>query len=389
MRPYASRLRHLCLLVSFTAFTALAQQQPSSHQEPASRGEAEEAAVKQIVDSVMQPYMAQGQYPGAIVSISLHGRRYFFNYGKATDSGEPFTPDTLVEIGSCTKTYTTTLFALAINRKQIDPNASAQQYMPSGYTLRPQARAMTPLMLADFTSGLPDDPPNLPRGLEMRSIGHYTTKDFLTWISHWTPRTNLPARYLYSNAGIGLLSYLVTTATGKQWEEQLNTDILEPLSMADTTLRPSPEQRKRLAEGHNLRGQRAPIWPVYAWYAAGGLRSTARDMLSFGEANLGHSEVNGKPVPGELIAAMKLAQTPIYTMPNGFNKQAMAWVNNLGNGNPDLHPVILKNGGTAGFSSVIALNPTKDLAVFIAVNQSRAIPTPKGVEIARRMPLQP
>ncbi len=29
-------------------------------------------------------------------------------------------PDTLVEIGSCTKTFTTTLFALAINRKQID-----------------------------------------------------------------------------------------------------------------------------------------------------------------------------------------------------------------------------------------------------------------------------
>ena len=34
-------------------------------------------------------------------------------------------------------------------------------------------------------------------------------------------------------------------------------------------------------------------------------------------------------VPAELIAAMQLAQKPIYTMPNG-NKQAMAWVNNMG-----------------------------------------------------------
>jgi CubicO group peptidase (beta-lactamase class C family) len=342
-----------------------------------------------VVDEIMQPFMAQGQYPGAIVGISLHGRRYFFNYGKATDSGEPFTPDTLVEIGSCTKTYTTTLFALAINRKQIDPNASAQKYMPSGYTLRPEAQAMTPLMLADFTSGLPDDPTNLPRALEMRSIEHYTTKDFLTWVARLSPQTKLPAPYLYSNAGIGLLSYLVMTATRTQWEDQLNTDILQPLNMPDTELRPSAEQRKRLAEGHNMRGQRAPVWPMYAWYAAGGLRSTARDMLSFGEANLGHTEVNGKPIPAELSAAMKLAQTPIYTMPNGFNKQAMAWVNNMGNGNPNLHPVILKNGGTAGFGSVIVLNPTKDLVVFIAVNQSRAMPTPKGIEIARRMPMQP
>jgi len=346
----------------------------------------DEATIKHIVDQIMQPYMAQGQYPGAIVGVSLHGHRYFFNYGNATDSGEPFTPDTLVEIGSCTKVYTTTLFGLAINRNQIDPNVSAQKFMPSGYTLRPAAQAMTPLELADFTSGLPDDPPNLPRALEQRSLEHYTSKDFLTWISHWTPRAPLPAPYLYSNAGVGLLGYLVITATGKQWEDQLNTEILQPLSMPDTALRPSPEQRKRMAEGHTANGQKAPPWPIYAWYAAGGLRSTARDMLSFGEANLGHREVNGKQVPAELTAAMQLAQKPIYTMPEGFNKQAMAWVNNMGNGDPNLHPVILKNGGTAGFSSVIAINHAKDLVVFIVVNQGRALPTPKGVEIARHLP---
>ena len=94
----------------------------------------EEAAVKRIVDGIMQPYIAQNNVRGAIVGVSLHGHRYYFPYGQATDSGAPFTPDTLVEIGSCTKVYTTTLFALAINRNQIDPNASAQKYMPSGYT---------------------------------------------------------------------------------------------------------------------------------------------------------------------------------------------------------------------------------------------------------------
>jgi hypothetical protein len=85
----------------------------------------------------MQPYLAQGQrgpgghawsrspYLGAIVAVSLHGHRYFFPYGKATDTGSPFTRDTLVEIGSCTKTFTTTLFALAINRNQIVADASA------------------------------------------------------------------------------------------------------------------------------------------------------------------------------------------------------------------------------------------------------------------------
>jgi CubicO group peptidase (beta-lactamase class C family) len=387
----------LIVTVALLAAANLPAQQAPSAADPRLQSNAggEAAVVKRVVDGIMQPYLAQRQHTtdgrtwsrspnlGAIVAVSLHSHCYFFPYGKATNAGAPFTPDTLVEIGSCTKTFTTTLFALAINRNEIVPDASAQKYMPEGYTL--QAQQLTPLELADFTSGMPDDPTNLPRFLERRSIEYYTVNDFLTWASRYEPTTQLPAPYRYSNAGIGLLSYLVATATGKTWEDQVNSEILQPLGMADTTLRPTPEQQKRLAQGHNRAGQDAPRWPVDSWYAAGGLRSTAQDMISFGEAYLGHKEVNGKPVSAELIAAMQLAQKPIYTMPNG-NKQAMAWVNNMGGGNPNLHAVILKNGGTAGFGTGIAINPTKDAAIFIGMNEAGAQPIAKGVEILRHLP---
>jgi CubicO group peptidase (beta-lactamase class C family) len=396
MRCITTRFAVVVTVTALAVAKVVAQQAPSvagPHLEPDLAGD--EAAIKEIVDGIMRPYLAQGQrmagghvwkrspFLGTIVAISLHGRRYFFPYGKATDAGAPFTRETLVEIGSCTKTFTTTLFALAINRNQIVPDASAQKYMPNGYTLR--AQQLTPVELADFTSGMPDDPTNLPRGLERHSIDSYTVKDFLAWASSYEPRTRLPAPYKYSNAGIGLLSYLVATATGKTWEDQVSSEILQPLGMADTTLRPTPEQQKRLAQGHSRAGQDAPRWPVFAWYAAGGLRSTAHDMISFGEANLGHNEVNGKPVSAELIAAMQLAQKPIYPIRNG-NKQAMAWVNDMGGGNPNLHPVIVKNGGTSGFGTVIAINPTKDAAIFIGMNQVGADPAEKAVEILRRLP---
>jgi CubicO group peptidase (beta-lactamase class C family) len=397
MHRTVTRFGLIVTVAVLAAAKVAAQQAPSvagPNLQPNAGGEA--AAVKRVVDGIMQPYLAQEQrtaggrrwsrspYLGAIVAVSLHGHRYFFPYGKATDEGAPFTPDTLVEIGSCTKTFTATLFALAINRNQIVPDSSAQKYMPHGYTLR--AQQLTPLELADFTSGMPDDPTNLPRLLERRSIEYYTANDFLTWASRYEPTTQLPAPYRYSNAGIGLLSYLVATATGKTWEDQVNSEIRQPLGMANTTLRPAPEQQRRLAQGHNRAGQNAPRWPVFAWYAAGGLRSTAHDMISFGEANLGHAEVNGTPVSAELIAAMQLAQKPIYTMPNVSNKQALAWVNNMGAGNPNLHPVIVKNGGTAGFGNVIAINPTKDAAIFIGVNQAGANPAMKGIEILRQLP---
>jgi len=47
---------------------------------------------------------------------------------------------------------------------------------------------------------------------------------------------------------------------------------------------------------------------------------------------------------------------------------------------------VLKNGGTAGFGTVIVINPYKDLAIFIAVNQSQNNPAPIGVEIGRLLP---
>jgi CubicO group peptidase (beta-lactamase class C family) len=392
MHRIATRLVLIVTVVVLSVTKVAPEQAPSAagqNLQPDAGGE--QAAVKRVVDGIMQPYVAQEQrtapghlwrrspYLGAIVAVSLHGHRYFFPYGKATNAGAPFTRETLVEIGSCTKTFTTTLFALAINRNEIVPDASAQKYMPNGYTLR--AQQLTPLELADFTSGMPDDPTNLPRGLEQRGIEHYTVKDFLTWAANYEPRTRLPAPYKYSNAGIGLLSYLVATATRKTWEEQLNSEILQPLGMNDTTLRPTTEQQRRLAQGHNRAGQDAQRWPVYAWYAAGGLRSTAHDMISFGEACLGHNEVNGKPVSAEMIAAMQLAQKPIFTMPNG-NKQAMAWVNDIRGGDP----VILKNGGTAGFGTGIAICPSKDAASFIVMNQVGAQPIAKGIEILRRLP---
>src|SRR5262245_7330070 len=190
MHRIATRLALIATVVVLGVTKIAAQQAPSATGQNSQRDAGEEVAVKRVTDGIMQPYLAQEQRTagghlwrrspdlGAIVAVSLHSHRYFFPYGKATDAGAPFTRETLVEIGSCTKTFTTTLFALAINRNQIAPDASAQKYMPDGYTLR--AQQLTPMQLADFTSGMPDDPTNLPRGLEQRSIQHYRVKDYRT-----------------------------------------------------------------------------------------------------------------------------------------------------------------------------------------------------------------
>jgi hypothetical protein len=100
MHRTVTRFGLIVTVAVLAAAKAAAQQAPSAaglHLQPNAGGEA--AAVKRVVDGIMQPYLAQGQrrpsghtwsrspYLGAIVAVSLHGDRYFLPYGKATDKG--------------------------------------------------------------------------------------------------------------------------------------------------------------------------------------------------------------------------------------------------------------------------------------------------------------
>ncbi|HLN12919.1 MAG TPA: serine hydrolase [bacterium] len=345
---------------------------------PAGAQDAPPAGLQQIVDQVVQPAMAKGGIPGAAVGISLRGHTYVFPYGRANDRGHAFTADTLVEIGSCTKVFTATLLALAADAHQLSLDDSIQKYMPSGATLTPSAQHVTLLQLATMSAGMPRFPTNLPDGLANDSIDHYTTRDFFAFVSRWEPRGPLPAPYLYSNAGFGLIGYLVADATGTPWEQAVDAQILAPLGMSDTEAHPSVPQRQRLADGFTANGRRAPEWPVFAWYAAGALRSTVRDRLRFGEANLGHTMVAGMPVPPALTAAMTLAQQSHGHVPGMQFDQALAW---------EVLPeegAVLKDGGTTGFSTVLVLNRAKDLVVFVVANSGSDVPIDAmGLTLAR------
>jgi CubicO group peptidase (beta-lactamase class C family) len=258
--------------------------------------------------------------------------------------------------------------------------------MPQGIELPRATRRITPVQLASYQSGMPRLPSDVPQGgIEARDIDHYTTADFLNWIAHWTPERELPAPYLYSNASIGLLALLVGQATGGQWFDLMQSRIIGPLGMRDTMLQPSPAQAARLAQGHAEDGTPVPPWPLFAWSAASSLKSTAEDMLAFGEANLGHRLVNGVPPPPSLVEAMRLARQPIYAPEGQDFLQAMGWAvfpADLGEGPNTL---VAKSGNTDGFSTVLVFAPAKDLAVFVAANQAKVDVQPLGLEIVRHV----
>lgn len=195
----------------------------------------------------------------------------------------------------------------------------------------------------------------------------------------------LPAPYRYSNASVGLLGYLVAERLGSPWRQLLRDRITVPLHMISTTVEVPSDREDRVAQGFGQDGQPVMPWPVFAWYPAGALRSTAADMLAFGEAALGHEVVNGEHVPSVLSRALHVAMQPIYQPEGQTFGQGMAWIEDAGDPDAGQHPLYLKTGGTDGFNSVIVVNPVKDLAIFMAASRPRSNMLRLGVQLSRQL----
>ncbi len=96
------------------------------------------------------------------------------------------------------------------------------------------------------------------------------------------------AKYLYSSFGIGLLGYALAQRAGVPYAQLVRTEITGPLKMNDTVFALSPEQQRRVIQGHD-----AGMEPVDAglgesgmFTGAVGAKSTVQDLLTYLDANL-------------------------------------------------------------------------------------------------------
>jgi CubicO group peptidase (beta-lactamase class C family) len=119
---------------------------------------------------------------------------------------------------------------------------------------------------------------------------------------------------------------------------------------------------------------------VPVWAPAGALKSTARDMLFFAEAALGHSVVNGAKLDPRLKSAFKLAQKG-YACEIAGQRPCLAlsgltWSSTPADGG--MPAAVSKNGGLPGFSTDLRLVPSLDLGVIVFINSNRNAGTNNG-----------
>ncbi len=231
--------------------------------------------------------------------------------------------------------------------------------------------------LASHTSGLP----NAPKGLYsinplLWNLRHGSDpyQDFsreALYDNLYKYVLSLPpgAFFSYSNAGMALLGNLLADMNGVSYYELLQNRVLSKLEMKDTYIDIKPEDNYRFASGHSRRGKLVEHWHFEGMAPAGGLRSTAADLLRFLDANLDQKET---PLQR---AFLQVHQARIDVPKHKVKTETMAgygWFVSILSEESNL-PIDWISGGTGGFRSFMAFNKDKNMATVILSNSANPV----------------
>ena len=192
-------------------------------------------------------------------------------------------PAPLFEIGSISKLFTGLLLAQAVERGELSLDDTLGQLLRGTVDFASDRVAAISLrQLVTHSSCLPRQFGN-GRDFEAQ-IRDADRVDLLLALERQQIDLAAPCPALYSNYGIAVLAEMLVRRYDKPWELLVSERITEPLAMRDTLVQLG-NQADRLVPALSGRSSVSP-WTMKAFAGAGGLRSSAQDMVMFGRALL-------------------------------------------------------------------------------------------------------
>ena len=306
----------------------------------------------------------QHQSVGIVVGVVTPEGHRIVSYGHLAQ-GDPRTlnGDTIFEIGSATKVFTSLLLADMVQHGQVALDDPVSKYLPKTVKM-PQrnGRSITLVDLATHTSGLPRLPDNMTSKDPGNPYADYTVDQLYQFLSSYELKRDIGSQYEYSNLGGGLLGHVLALRAGTDYQSLVISRICDPLDMRSTRITLTPEMKARLAVGHDVGMEAVENWDLPTLAGAGALRSTANDLLKFLAANLGY--VRSPLAPA--MAAMLKTRRP--TGGTGL-EVALGWHIFTSNGKE----IIWHNGGTGGYRSFMGYDPAARIGVVALSNAQTEI----------------
>jgi CubicO group peptidase (beta-lactamase class C family) len=308
---------------------------------------------------------AQRQSVGIVVGVIEPAGRRVVAYGSlAKGDTRPLNGDTIFEIGSITKVFTSLLLADAVERHEVALTDPVAKFLPAKVKVPERGgRSITLQDLSTHTSGLPRVPTNLAPKDPANPYADYSAEDLYTFLSGYQLTRDIGAQYEYSNLGGGLLGHTLALQARTDYEALVRARITGPLGMASTAIALSPQMKSRLAVGHSATLQPVVNWDLPTLAGAGALRSSTNDLLTFLAANLGYSPTPLAPAMANMLKVRR---------PTGAQglEIALGWHVLTAHGKE----IVWHNGGTAGSRTFIGYDQKARVGVVVLSNAG----TPAG-----------
>ncbi len=321
------------------------------------------------------------------------------------DARVPMTADTLLNVGSVTKTVTTTAVLQLSEQGRLDLDADVSGRL--GFSVRNPRHPDVPItarQLLTHRSSVMDGPAydaSYACGDRIGTLGAWVEEYFKSAelddnFHLWAPGELDPPESprAYSNVGYGLLGHLIEAISGRPFEGYCRDYIFAPLGMSasgfridgiDVDRHAVPYSRlpgdfdaeQESAEerlGRFTFGERQPVpgefFPhclySFATPPDGLLRTSANDLSRFLAAWVGHGQAHDGD--GESIQILG-ADTVATALADDHYGRMLCWdrIESLPG-----EPLIFHDGGDPGISALIAFRPTERSGLLLIINTSDA-----------------
>lgn len=295
--------------------------------------------------------------PGLSFAVSVGGKRFSAAAGVLNiETGIEATPNSLFQIGSITKSLTSTLIMQAADARLIDIDAPVKKYIPQTIGRGKNADTFTARHLMAHLSGLDGDL-FLDSGRDDDALAKYMVLcEQLEFLS-------APGRYYnYCNAGYTVLGRMLEVVRGATYDEILRKHLFDPLKAPRSTTMPEEAAFRRTATGHFVdptgKATLAPLIHLPRALGPAGLSlySTTEELIAYAEEHM----AGGKILSRKSAQAMR---TPHAALAEGAS-WGLGW-KLIKRGKVDF---VGHDGGTIGQVASLWTAPKSRLAIAMCAN---------------------
>ncbi len=276
--------------------------------------------------------------------------------------------DSVFEIGSITKVFTSLLLADFVYNQMLELDDSIEDILPFKLNrYSSDGHLITFKTLANHTSGLPRDPVNYD--FSKYPDNHFSGYSYELLDDYLKNQMEIYSKpgeiYEYSNLGFGVLGYLLENISSKSYEELLQEKVFRKYNMISTSSNRGTI-KKNIIKGQDENGNKTPNWDMNSMVAAGGVLSNVVDLSKFAMANFSNDTI------------LKLQRKT--TFQTEYKKVALGWDLFQFAENDDISG-FCHAGSTGGYSSFFILDVNNKLAIIILTNVSAFYPDNVNVSI--------